>query len=129
MHGNQHFTLVFIRANSKRDVPGRRRQLIRRAVKINRTAMTIALAQTKKQMLFIHHARGRDRLDFTRKEQRLRIPVSKWLQHLVPAQKIDVDLGERQLVVESQTRLQRFLREEYACGAATCLQKTIEFLV
>ena len=85
MHGNQRFTLVFIRANSKRDVPGRRRQLIRRAVKINRTAMTIALAQTKKQMLFIHHARGRDRLDFTRKEQRLRIPVSKWLQHFVPA--------------------------------------------
>src|SRR5437763_16641861 len=77
-------------------------------------------------MLFIHYARGHDWLDFTCKEHRLRVSVSKWLQHFVPAQEFDVDLGECQLVVEFQTRLQRFIRKKLARGVIKSLGKHIE---
>src|SRR5207249_4101059 len=79
VHRNQRLTSIFIRANSECHIPRRRGQLILCAVKINRAPMAIALAQTKEQVLFVHHARRRNRLNFTRKEQRLRISVSKRL--------------------------------------------------
>src|SRR5215469_7292880 len=114
MHGNQRFTFIFVRANSQRDVPRRWRQLTGRAVKIKRAAMAIALTQTKDEMLVLHNSWRRDWLDLARKEPRLRVAVSKRLQHFVPVQKIDVDLRERQLMVELQTRLQRFIRKKLA---------------
>ena len=87
---------VFIGADAECNVPRRYRQLICHAVKINGAAMTIPLAQTKDQMFFIRYARRRHRLHRAREEKRLRISVSKRLQHFVPAQKLDIDLRERQ---------------------------------
>src|SRR5216110_2079517 len=45
--------------------------------------------------------RRRDGLDRTRKEKRLRIAISERLQKFVPAEKFDIDVCERQLVIES----------------------------
>src|SRR5436190_11555318 len=126
VHGNQRFTFIFVRANSECHVPRRWRQLVCRAVKIKRAAMAITLTQTKDKMLVLHDSWGRDWLDFTCKKQRVRVAVSKRLQHFVPAQKLEADLGECQLVVESQTRLQRIFGKKLARGFTKCFSKAIE---
>src|SRR5579884_1458677 len=90
--------------------------------------MSIALAQTKNQMLVVDHARRRDRFHFARQEERLRIAVSKRLQHLVPAQELNVELGKRQLVVELQARLQGFLRQQFGSRSAKRFSKQMELL-
>src|SRR5882724_1113911 len=88
--------------------------------------MPITLTQTKDEMFFVYDTRRRDWLNFTRKKQRLRISISKRLQHFVPAQKIDVDVGERQLIVQSQARLQRFVGKNFARNVMKGLGKEIE---
>jgi len=70
--------------------------------------MAIALTQTKDEMLFVDYPGKRDRLDPTRQKKWLGISISKWLQHFVPAQKIYIDLRERQLMVQSHARLKSF---------------------
>ena len=72
-------------------------------------------------MFIIHHAWRRDGLEFAGKEQRLRVAVPKWLQHLVPVQQFDVDVGECQLVIEFQTRSQCFIGKEFTRGATKSL--------
>src|SRR4029450_8983453 len=101
LHGNQSFAVILVGANSKCDVPRRWRQWIRHAVKKNCAAIAITLTQTEDEMLFVDYPGKRDRLDLARKKKRLGISISKWLQHFVPAQKIYIDLRERQLMVQS----------------------------
>src|SRR5947209_6491413 len=76
--------------------------------------MVITLAETKDEMFFVHDARRRDGLDFARKEKRLRISISERLQHFVPAQKFDIDLSERELMIQSQAGLQCFFGKQLA---------------
>src|SRR5262245_42177349 len=78
-HANQSLAVIFIRPNAECDVPGRRRKCTRRAVEIYGTTMPVALTQPKDQMLFVGDSRRRDRLDRTRKKNRLRISISEWL--------------------------------------------------
>ena len=47
-----------------------------------------------------------DGLDRTRQENWLRISISERLQKFVPAEKFDIDVCERQLVIQSQRALQ-----------------------
>jgi len=129
VHGNQRFTLVFIRANPECDVPRRCRQLNRSAIEIHRAPMAIALSQTKDEMLFVQHTRRCDWLDFTCKKQRLGIAVSKRLQHFMPTQEIDVDVRKRQFVVQSEAGLQGVFGKKFARGAAKRFGKTIEIFL
>ena len=98
-------------------------------IEINRTAMAIALTQTKNEMFFINYSRRSDRLDLARKEKRLGISVSKRLQHLVPPQKIHIDLRERQLVVQSHARLQSFVGKKFTRDFAKSFGKEAEILL
>jgi hypothetical protein len=92
--------------------------------------MTIALTQTKDEMLFVDYPGKCDRLDLARKEKRLEISVSKWLQHFVPPQKIYIDLRECQLMVQSHARSKSFFRKNFTCSFAKCFRKEVEiFLV
>src|SRR2546423_826101 len=91
--------------------------------------MAVTLLQTKDQMLFVHHARRCDWLDFTRKEKRLRISISKRLQQFVPAQKFDIDVSERELMIQLQAGLQSFFGKKFARGAAKCFGKMIEIFL
>src|SRR5213080_3271181 len=120
---------MLIRTNSECDVPWWRRQLICHPVKINGTAMAIPLTQTKDKMFFLYDAWRRDWLDFARKEKWLRIFISKRLQHFVPVQKFDVDVSERELVIQSQAGLQSFFRKKLARSAPKCFGKTIEIFL
>src|SRR5215470_18852350 len=129
LHGNQGFTLILIRANPKGDVPRRWRQWIRHAVKKNCAAMAITLAQTKDEMFIVHYPRWCDRLDFARQEKRLRISTSKGLQHFVPAQKIDIDLRERELMVQSHARLKSFFGKTFTCNFAKSFCKEVEIFL
>src|SRR6266481_2616932 len=91
--------------------------------------MAITLTQTKDKMFFLYDAWRRDWLDLARKEKWLRISISKRLQHFVPAQKFDVDVSERELVIQSQAGLQSFLRKKLARGAPKRFGKTIEIFL
>src|SRR5437879_9890725 len=91
--------------------------------------MAVTLLQTKDQMLFVHHARRCDWLDFTREEKRLRISISKRLQQFVPAQKFDIDVSERELMIQLQAGLQSFFGKKFARGAAKCFGKMIEIFL
>src|SRR5207244_10656439 len=91
--------------------------------------MAITLTQTKDKMFFLYNAWRRDWLDFARKEKRLRISISKRLQHFVPAQKFDVDVSERELVIQSQAGLQSFFRKKLARSAPKCFGKTLESFI
>ena len=103
---------------------------IRRAVKKNRAAMRDCPGANERCRCFsFEHSRRRDRLDFARKEKRLRISISERLQHFVPAQKIDIDLGERQLMIESQARLQMLHQKEARARHAKCFGKAIEIFL
>ena len=59
-------------------------------------------------MFLVCDSRWPDGLDRTRKEKWLRISISERLQTFVPAEKFDIDVCERQLVIQSQRALQRF---------------------
>src|SRR5205809_3326664 len=118
---------VFIRSNPESDVPWRRRY--RRSIKINRPLMIIALAQTQNEMFVIYHARGRNRLDFARKKKRGRISVAKRLEHLVPAEKIEGEIAEGHLVIETQTGLQTFIREQLARNPTELRSEYVDFLL
>src|SRR5512133_675623 len=92
--------------------------------------MAIALTQTKDEMFFVDDPGKRDRLDLARKEKRLGISISKWLQHFVPAQKIYIDLRKPQLMVQSHARLKSFFGKDFARNFAKCPSKEVEiFLV
>src|SRR4030095_10095139 len=80
-------------------------------------------------MLFVHYARRCDRLDFARKKKWLGISISKRLEHFVPAQKIYIDLPERQLMVQSHARLKSFFGKSFTRSFAKCLSKEIEILL
>src|SRR5207249_3224499 len=97
LHGNQGLAVIIVSADPKCDVPRSWRQWICHPIKINRTAMAIALTQTKDEMLFVNYSRRGNRLDLACKKKWLGISIAKGLQHLVPLQKIYVDLHERQL--------------------------------
>ena len=99
------------------------------AVKIYRAAMAIALTQTKDEMLIVHYPRRGHRLDLAREEKRLGISISKWLQHFVPAQKIYIDLRERQLMVQSHARLKSFFGKKFTRSFAKSFSKDVEILL
>src|SRR4029453_15867744 len=101
-------------------------QRIRHAVKKNCAAMAIALTQTKDGMIFIDDPGKRDRLHPARKEKRLGISISKRLQYFMPAQKIYIDLRERQLMVQSHARLKSFFGKNFTCSFAKCFSKQVE---
>src|SRR5207248_5094964 len=122
------FAFVFIRSNPECDIPRRRRKRRVRGVKIDRPLMVIALAQKQNQMFVIYHTRRRNRLDFARKKKRRRISVAKRLQHLVPAEKIEVEIGEGNLVIEPQTGLQTFIREQLARNPTELRGEYVDFL-
>src|SRR5207249_10338774 len=102
-HGDQSLTLILIHPNSKCHVPWGRRKFCRRAIKINRATVSVTLTQPKDEMFFVCDSRRRDRFDGARKKNRLRISTSEWLQQFVPAQKLHIDVRERQLMIEPQT--------------------------
>src|SRR5262245_9145619 len=77
-------------------------------------------------MFIVHYPRRRDRLHVACKEKRLWISISKWLQHFVPAQKLYIDLCERQLMVQSHARLQSFFGKNAARHFAKSLGKMFE---
>src|SRR6266496_644735 len=80
-------------------------------------------------MLIVHHPRRCDRLDRPRKEKRLGISISKRLQHFMPAQKIYIDLRERQLMVQSHARLKSLFGKNLTCNFAKCFSKEVEILL
>src|SRR4029453_672498 len=80
-------------------------------------------------MLFVHYARRCDRLDFARKKKWLGISISKRLQHFVPAQKIYIDLRERQLMVQSHASLKSFFGKSFTRSFAKCPSKEIEIFL
>jgi hypothetical protein len=108
-HTQPGFAFIFIATNLKRDVPWRGRQLQIRSVKINRALMIIPLTQPQDQMLLLYLLRRRNRFYVARNKEWLRISVTEWLQHLVPAEKIEVKLGKEQLVIDAQAGLQTFI--------------------
>ena len=75
--------------------------------------MIISLAQPQLQMFLAHDSRLGDGLYRARKENRLRIAVAERLQHFVPAEKIEIQLGKSDLVVDLQTRLQIVIGQEF----------------
>src|SRR5215475_1917924 len=108
LYTNKSFALILIGLDAKRDVPRRSRKRIRYAVEKNCAPMAVTLTQTKDQMLFVHYARCCDRLDFAREEKRLGVSVSKRLQLFVPAEKMDIDVGEGEFMVQSHARSKSF---------------------
>src|SRR5439155_22929007 len=104
-------TSLFVRPDPKGHVPRVLRQRVASCSEKDRPLMTIALPQTQLQMSFAYDARRGDRFNCARKKKRLRIPIAERLQHFVPANKIEVQLRETDLVIEPQLRLQIFIRQ------------------
>jgi hypothetical protein len=129
MHGNKRLAIIFVRANPEGDVPWNRRQLICRAVKINCAAMTIALPQTKDEMLLVHDSRRRDWRHITRQKNRLPISISERLQHFMPVQEIDVDFVEPKLVIQMEAALLRLFGKQLARSVTKLFGKRAEFFL
>ncbi len=67
--------------------------------------------------------------DFARKKKRGRISVAKRLEHLVPAEKIEGEIAEGHLVIETQTGLQTFIREQLARNPTELRSEYVDFLL
>src|SRR3984893_7041285 len=112
LHPDQSFAAgEIVSPDAKRDIPRRRWQWRSRAVEIDGPTVIIPLPDAQNKMLIVDHARRRDRMHLARQKQRLRISIAKRLQHFVPAQKIDIDVSQTELMIESQARLQIILRQ------------------
>src|SRR5207247_8889289 len=88
--------------------------------------MPVTLTQQKDEMLVVCDSVRRDRFDGARKKNRLRISTSERLQQFVPAQKLHIDVRERQLMIEAQTALQSFFRKHVLRRGAKCLSESSE---
>src|SRR5436190_18719711 len=89
-HFQTLFALVFVGANPKRDVPGRRRQRMVRRAEENRAMMIVLLPKPQLQMFLANDARFHDRFNRPREKDRLWVTVAERLEHFVPAEKIEV---------------------------------------
>src|SRR5207302_7047726 len=121
--------LVLIRTNPKGNVPRLRRQCIGRAVKENGAVMITSLAQSQLKMFFADNSGRSNRFDFSRKKQRLRISVAEWLEHFVPAEKIEIQFAKIDLVINLQSRLQIFIRQKLARDLPKLLGEKIDILL
>src|SRR5229473_3943894 len=80
-------------------------------------------------MFLAHHARRSDRFNSPRKKKGLRIPIAKRLQHFVPAEKIEVQLREIDLVIELQSRLEILIRQKLASRLTELFREKIDILL
>src|SRR6266481_9826423 len=79
-------------------------------------------------MFFAHNAGHGDRLDATRKKKGLWVAITKRLQHFVPPQKIEVQLRETDLMIESQPRLQILFGQKVTRYLMELFREKIEIL-
>src|SRR6267378_645736 len=80
-------------------------------------------------MFFADNAGSSDRFNAPRKKNRLGVPVAKRSQHFVPAEKIEVQLREGDLVIELQARLQIFIRQKFAGRSTELFREKIDILL
>src|SRR5438876_12424132 len=75
----------------------------------------VLLPQVKNKMFILQDPRCDGRFDRTCEKHRLQIAAAKRLQDLVPAKQLGVEIGEREFVIEMQTRFQILIRKTFAC--------------
>src|SRR6266705_1556514 len=80
-------------------------------------------------MFLAHHAPRSDRFNSPRKKKGLRIPIAKRLQHFVPAEKVEVQRRESDLVIELQSRLEILIRQKLASRSTELFRKKIDILL
>jgi hypothetical protein len=62
-------------------------------------------------MFVVENARWRGRSHTAREEQRLRVPVSKRLQHLMPVKEFQIQFIKAKFMIESKVRFKIFVRK------------------
>src|ERR1051326_5097847 len=88
----------------------------------------ILLPQYERQMIFADKAWSQNLFDSSREEQRLWITIAEWLEHFVPAQKIEIQFRKTDLVVDTKPWLQIFIGQPLTRDGTELIREKIDIL-